>query len=367
MATIDKMRILEIVQSLHNGGRTTRFTNTVEALRAKGCYVLPLSLAHPSHWVDIDGLEVKERIEGFDWRLIIAIRRLIKSKRINIVHAHCELTQLYSGLACIGLKTAVVGTFHRSDLQRYKPSLLHRMIKQLLQRFVVVSKDRLTLLTDNLNYPQARCQVIHGGTPIAKKPEAAEVISARKSCQINEEQLALLSVGHLGKIKGHQDTLTALASCVEQFPNLHLYIAGDGKPDEKMQLETQVASLKLEDHVTFLGQINNVPLWLTACDIVIQPSIEEAFGIVFIEAGALAKPVIATNVGGIKEIILNDKTGLLVPPSAPKALSQALKQLLISPSQRMQMGDLAYNRINKHFSLDCMAEKYITAFKQTMR
>lgn len=362
MALTNQLRVLEVVQSLEKGGRTTRFTDTVSGLREQNIYVLPLCLSKPLDWVEIDNLKVIERNEGLNWQLIFKISTIIKSNNINLVHAHCELSQLYAGIASFFNKVKVVGTFHRSDLARYQPNLINKLIRFFVSEYIAVSHDRLSLLTENLNFPKKSCHVVHGGTYIEKAPTKELIEKTRKLLTIPDDKITLLSVGHLGHIKGHQDTITALAAIIQTTPNVHLYIAGDGSSEEKQTLMTQIANLKLHNSITLLGQINNVKEWLCACDIFVQPSIEEAFGLVFIEAGAQAKPVIATNVGGIKEIITDNETGYLVNPSSPGQLSNALKTLITDPSKQRDFGVQGYMRIKKQFSIDNMTEKYINIF-----
>lgn len=368
MPSLTTLRVLEVVQSLEKGGRTTRFTDTVSGLRARKITVLPLCLSQPVDWVDIDDLQIIERKQGFNFQLILKIRTLIKTHKINLVHAHCELSQLYAGIASFTCNTRVVGTFHRSDLARYQPSLVNQLIGFFVHKYVAVSHDRLTLLTENLNLPQKKCHVVHGGTTIKVSPSAELITLTRHELAIPNNQITLLSVGHLGHIKGHQDTITALFSLKnEALPtNIKLYIAGDGSSAEKQKLEDQIRQLKLENNVTLLGQINNVTQWLIACDIFVQPSIEEAFGLVFIEAGAQAKPVVATRVGGIKEIILHEETGYLVAPESPKELTQALQRLIFSPELRTTLGEQAYLRIQEKFSISTMINNYLTIFTQTV-
>ena len=225
-----------------------------------------------------------------------------------------------------------------------------------------MSYDRLTLLTDNLKLPTNKCHVVHGGAVIENKPTSDSIDKVRAELEIPQNQLLLLSIGHLGAIKGHQDTLTALAHLSQESQNIHLYIAGDGSEHEKKQLMVLLDKLQIQKDVTFLGQINNSSQWLEACDIFIQPSIEEAFGLVFVEAGAKAKPVIATSVGGIKEIIIPKVTGILVPPASPEALKHALILLINSSTLRTQYGDNGYQRITENFSLGAMVRKYIEIF-----
>ncbi|MDX2367589.1 MAG: glycosyltransferase family 4 protein [Colwellia sp.] len=362
MTNKNELRILEVIQSLGKGGRSTRFSDTVAGLRKQKSFVFPLCFSSPEPWVNIPDVKVVEKKSGINWKLIFQIRKIIKDHNINLIHAHCEFSQLYASIAGVTCGIKTVATFHRSDLSKYQPNTVNSLIKLFASHFVAVSHDRLSLLTKNLKLPLNKCHVIHGGSVIEKKPTVASINKARANLGIPLDQLMLLSIGHLGEIKGHQDTLIALSKFTQTMPELHLYIAGDGSAQEKQKLTELVNKLQINEHVTFLGQINNAFSWLEACDIFIQPSIEEAFGLVFVEAGAKAKPVIATSVGGIKEIIVSKETGLLVPPSSPKAIENALRILINSAPLRKQYGENGYKRITEHFSLTNMVNKYTEIF-----
>jgi len=358
------VRVLEVVQSLGKGGRTTRFLDTVLGLKQQGIYTVSLCLSKPVTWINLPNLQVFYKKEGIDWRLIFHIRKIIKNNKINLIHAHCELSQLYASIAGITCGIKTVATFHRSDLSKYQPNLVNKLIKLFGSYFIAVSYDRLSLLTTNLHLPKNNCGVVHGGTYIEEKPTVKSIYEARNYLAIGGNEIALLSVGHLGKIKGHQDTIRALALIVEENPRVHLYIAGGGVTNEKKILTDLIMKLGIEKYISLLGQINNAPTWIEACDIFIQPSREEAFGLVFVEAGAKAKPVIATVVGGIKEIIVSEKTGILVPPASPEQLATAMTTLINSETLRKKYGDNGFNRVSESFSLPHMINRYLAIFQQ---
>jgi len=359
---LSPLRIMEVVQSLEKGGRTTRFSDTVSGLREQKIFVYPLCFSTPKQWVKNAGVQTIEKRQGINWLLVFQMRKIIQNNKINIIHAHCEFSQLYASVAgfTCGIKT--VATFHRSDLSKYQPNIVNKLINFFVSQFVAVSHDRLSLLTNNLKLPATKCHVVHGGSVIEKKPTRISIDTARDELKIPIDQLVLLSIGHLGAIKGHQDTLVAFSHISQTKKNIHLYIAGEGSEDEKRRLNNLVKKLKIRDRVTFLGQINNVYEWLEACDIFVQPSIEEAFGLVFTEAGAKAKPVISTLVGGIKEIVISGQTGILVPPASPESLKKALEILIESKALRTLYGNNAYKRITEDFSLSHMINKYIEIF-----
>ena len=357
------MNVMEVVQSLEKGGRTVRFSDTVQGLRSRGVKVTPVCLSQPADWVELTDLVVINRHKGINWSLVFRLAALIKKSKIDIIHAHCEFSQLYAGIAgkICGIKT--VGTFHRSDMARYEPSRVNSLLKLILSHFVSVSNDRMSLLREKLEIPPKNSSVVHGGTNIPQRPTEASILKARNHLALDPSKLVVFSLGHLGEIKGHQFTLEALAKLLPNHPDLVLYIAGDGSQKEKTTLEALTQQLDISNHVVFLGQIDNAPEWMEAADIFVQPSLEEAFGLVFIEAGAMAKPVVATQVGGIVDIIENGKTGILVPPSNSEALAEALEQLVLSSDMRTKMGILGYERVSESFSLDNMISSYMKIFE----
>lgn len=361
------LNILELVLSLGKGGRSVRFKDTVEGLRKKGNTVIPVCLNEPMEGINIEDLVVHVRNPGIDLPLVKIFYQLIKKHNIDIVHAHCEHTQLYGGLACFLANIPIVATFHRSSLKHYQPSLFNNLLKFFISSFIAVSHDRVKLLQSNLSISKKRSRVISGGTLVKEKPDELTIAAAKEQIQIEDNKLILLSIGHLGEIKGHQDTLVAFHGLLVDSPNIHLYIAGDGSQSEKETLVKLIEKLSLTNHVSLLGQINNADEWLTACDIFVQPSLEEAFGLVFIEAGSKAKPVISTAVGGIKEIIIHNETGLLVSPKAPQELAKAIATCIENPEKRKQMGDRAYERVASKYTLEHMISNYLDEFTKQLK
>jgi glycosyltransferase involved in cell wall biosynthesis len=137
-----------------------------------------------------------------------------------------------------------------------------------------------------------------------------------------------------------------------------LYLAGDGNEADRSRLERLIVELGLSGRVTLLGQIHDPERWLAASDLFVQPSREEAFGLVYAEAAASGIPVVATRVGGIPEIVLDGESGLLVESEDAGALATAIVELLSDPARRERMGESARRRAELHFSIEKMAKSY---------
>ena len=167
----------------------------------------------------------------------------------------------------------------------------------------------------------------------------------------------ILTTGRLIERKNHCLVIKAMKRILEKFPEATYLIIGQGPYKER--LEKQVRALNLEDHVQFLGFVSQKTLraLYEIAEIFIMPSKEtdtdmEGFGIVLLEAMALKKPIVASRVGGIPEVVEDGVTGLLVPPGDPKSLARALLRLLRDPPTRFRMGQAGRQRLETYFTLE---------------
>jgi len=175
----------------------------------------------------------------------------------------------------------------------------------------------------------------------------------------------LLCVGRLAsKEKGFDLALSALALVAPRYPRLRLGIAGDG--EERPNLERQAADLGITDRVDFLGWVNpaEIPWWIARSTIVVMPSREgEGFGLAGLQAGQLERPIIATRVGGLAELIVDGDTGLLIEPEDATALARAVAALLDDPRRAAAMGKAARQRALSVFGWD----RHVDAYDELIR
>jgi glycogen(starch) synthase len=169
----------------------------------------------------------------------------------------------------------------------------------------------------------------------------------------------LLCLGRLVGDKGFDLALTALASLVGRFPRLRLVVAGDGPA--RPELERQAADLGLGQVVEFIGRVEpvKVPSLMNAATIVVMPSRWEAFGLVALEAALMARPVVATRVGGLAEVVVHQHTGLVVGGEDSSGLAEAIAFLLDYPETAIEMGLAGRSRAQELFNL----ERYVNAYQ----
>ena len=169
----------------------------------------------------------------------------------------------------------------------------------------------------------------------------------------------ILGLGRLIHRKGFDILIDAFASVREQFPGARLVLVGDGT--ERVAFEKRVSGLGLQDSVSFTGQVHphQVPELIQQATVVVVPSrFPDPFPTVTLEAGLLARPVVAAKMGGLEEMIVHGKTGLLVPPDSPQSIYDAISHLLTHPQEATIMGQAAQIRMKTAFSWDRYIRSY---------
>ena len=359
------MKVFVLVQSLEKGGRTVRVADTARELVAQGhlpriITFLPLG-AEVSECL-LAGLDVDVclKSEGFDMALLYRISRILKKDGYDLIHAHCETSYLYGGLAGRFHGIPVVGTYHRSNLAFFEASWKYKILNRLLNHCVAISFDRKRLIVDNLGRQEDQVSVIHGGVDI----ETLLIAKAQRLGNIDRLDVhcgagpILLSLGHIGEIKGHDIVIQAIAVVVQHYPGAVLYICGWGEADEKQALLSLIDTHKLSDHVYLKGQVTNPAQWLSVADVFVMAPREEGFGLVFAEASAIALPIVATRVGGIPDIIEDEETGLLVQPESVDETASALLKVIGNKELAARLGAAAAVRAKHLFSRKTMGQRY---------
>jgi glycosyltransferase involved in cell wall biosynthesis len=197
--------------------------------------------------------------------------------------------------------------------------------------------------------------ILNGISPVSV--ETVGRLEVRKEAGVGADDLFLLSVGRLVYQKAHEVLVAAMPAVLKKFPNAKAGICGDGvlRPD----LEAQIQSLGLSDSVKLLGKWDNVAKFLASADVFVLPSRWEGLPIALLEAMSAGLPVVATNVEGVDEVILEGENGLLVPVENTDALADAILQLLADPQRLRRMGAAAKARVLELYTADHMCGQYL--------
>ena len=215
--------------------------------------------------------------------------------------------------------------------------------------WVVAVSDSVLVHATQLTQKIIRCSsVIHN----------ALEIPAGDAAPIAFDRPKLLCLGRLVAEKGFDVALSAFAAVLERFPGAHLLIVGDGP--ERKNLATRAVELRLSNAVEFVGVVppEDVPRWISEATLVLIPSRLEGFGLVALEAALLGRPVVATRVGGIPEIVVHEHTGLLVEKDDTDGFAHAVRFLLENPQVASDMSRSAQLRARALFSWDAHVNAY---------
>jgi glycosyltransferase involved in cell wall biosynthesis len=302
-----------------------------------------------------DGLGLSSVLRTADfWRLgsyLARLKRFIREQEIDIVHANSLKADIIAGFAARWSGTPIVWHVRDRIESDYLPALVvrvFRVLARILPTFVVAN-SAATLKTLHLPEAPARAPrlkaVVHDGTRVPQE-------------MVARESNGLLQVGLIGRLcpwKGQDIFIRAVTIVSKKFPNARFKIVGSALFGEK-EYESTIRNLctgqGLGDLVTFTGFVADIPALLQELDVVVHAStIGEPFGQVIIEGMAAAKPVVATNGGGVPEIVLHNETGLLVPMGDVAAMAKAICQLLEDPLKRAEMGAKGRERVNNCFTL----------------
>jgi glycosyltransferase involved in cell wall biosynthesis len=286
----------------------------------------------------------------------------LRGRRVDVFHAH-----LFDP-SVVGLTAAVVAgtpsrvlTRHYSDyhtrINRPVHVALDRLCTRMSQRVIAVSQHTADHLVEVEHAPVEKLRVIHNGIDFDRVRVSSPDAPARVRAELGAVgRPVVLIAARLHPEKGYEPLLTAFARVRERVPGAVLLIAGTGPLESYYRRLAACPSLR--DAVLFLGFRRDLPDIISAADVVVLPSLAEAFGLAAAEALYLGTPVVASRVGGLPEIVDDDIDGLLVPPNEPPALAEALVRLLTHPDLRARLAGRGRQKVAERFSFQAMVRAY---------
>jgi len=295
---------------------------------------------------------------------------ILRKHKIDILHTHlyhaCFLGQM---VACFRKESLGIITRHYSDLLylygNWIQRLLDRYSSRLAVHIIAISSGVKKVLVENDKINPGKVTVIYNGIDFSEFEKAKDLYRVRWEFGIDKDSRIIGSIGSLHPRKGHRFLIEAADILCRKYPDIKFMICGEGVL--KKNLVELRDSFGLEDKVIFTGFRKDISDVINAFDIVIQPSLEEGFGLSIIEAMILGKPVIATRVGGIPEIIKNSSTGVLVQSKNPIALAQEIEYFLNNPEDRQKIGAEARKEVYSRFSLLTMIRKYESLYEDNIK
>ena len=240
------------------------------------------------------------------------------------------------------------------------------MLRICSHHFIAISEYVKQSAIRNFGIPEGKITVIHRAVSIEwMEPESSITLSKlRHQLNLDGANPVLLNVGRLVPQKGQKYLLQAMPYILEEFPKSRLLIVGKGFMQDELSILRD--KLKIEKQVNFLGKRTDIKQLLQIADIFVFPSLFEGLGVALLEAAALGKPCIASNVGPVPEIIEDGKSGLLIRPRSPEALAKAIVQLAKNPKKSQSLGHQAQERVLKMFTIDQTIQKLQAVYTKVL-
>ncbi|MDP3791611.1 MAG: glycosyltransferase [Candidatus Omnitrophota bacterium] len=297
---------------------------------------------------------------------IIKLVQIIKRNKIDILHTHLFHAGIVGYLAGIfSGKTAVLITKHYSNmLYLYGNSFqrfLDRWVLKRAKHIIAISYGVKDILVRLDGIADKKISVIHNGIDLKRfDPLMDAGAKVRRELKIDDDVKIIGTVGIFHPRKGHEYLIRAADIVCRKRQDVKFLLVGDGILEERLVALRDL--LDLREKVIFTGYRKDIPDLLSIMDIVVHPSLEEGFGLSIIEAMFSGKAVIATNVGGVPEIIENRLNGLLIPEKDPEAIADAIDYILSNPDKAGELGSNARSRVCERFSLSAMVKKYESVY-----
>lgn len=358
-----KIKILHIITGIDIGGAENHLLSLIKGLD-KSRYNIAIAylkgngeLREQFEKMGISPIYVGMKFNG-DFIALWKLCRLIKKNRYDIVHTHLFHADIYGILAAFLAKTPIIISSEHNEEQFLKKkiySLLHRWVSLPCKKLIALSEHVKKYMLATGIRDANKIEVVYYGLDWSKYDNLGDYSYIRKEFKIGEEEKLIGTVARLTEQKGLNYLLKAFARVLETEPKCKLIIVGRGGLEK--ELKDLSRKLRIEDKVIFTGFRKDIPEIMSNIDIFVLPSLWEGLGLVLLEAMAAKKPIVATNVGAIPEIVLDGKTGILVLPANTEALADGILRLIKQRNLAKTMGEAGRERLEVHFGIEKMVKK----------
>lgn len=343
---VPQKRIAIVCLSRSLGGLELTALHLADTMRSKGVSTLlvipPASpLEERAQACGVETCVLTARWKYFDLTAAVKFSRLLKHERVDVAMLMRSQDINLASIAKLFYPSVKLVFYQQMRSQHDKRDMLHTWIYSKLSLWISLTQGMKEDVLDFTRMPREKVTVVPLGTDLHRfDPSRFNAAEARASFGLPCDTTIVAVLGRLDPGKGQEVLLRAIPDVTERHSKLLFLIVGDetvGEPGYKKVLTTLCAGLGVEAWVRFMNFTDDVPRLMAAIDVLVLPSFSETFGLVLIEAMAMEKAVVATNAGGVPEIITNNQTGLLVKPRDEASLADALNHVLDDDSLRRRL------------------------------
>lgn len=307
-----------------------------------------------------------ELINAFRFSILFKLVKILRKQQVDILHCHRHKPTFYGALAKLFARTPLVLS-HVHGLNRTRNvgrKLLNSFVFRRVNSIICCAKGvRENVLKDNPSIGPEKVVVLENSVDFERfNRTVIAKVDVKQMLRLPSDAFIFGTVARLAPTKGLSYLIEAFRSVKEKKPSAHLVLVGDGPC--KAELEEQASNMSCANAIHFLGHRDNIEQLLKGMDIFVLPSIAEGMPLSILEAMAAGVPCIATNVGGIPEIINSPDVGTLVQPKDSKALSEAMISLAQMPAeQTRRICQKSRERVRRLYSHDVVGDKLANLYE----
>lgn len=306
-------------------------------------------------------VHVFRRRPGFDWRLVSQLSQLFRTERVDVIHAHQYAPFAYCAMARgwwsrRGILFTEHGR-HQPDYPRPKRIFANKFLLRRQDLAIGVGEAVRQALIKNEGLPPERVKVIFNGIDLTRfDPASPRRDEIRRELQLSEGDFVVFHVARLDYLKDHATALRTASRLKQAGLPVKLVIIGDGP--ERPGIENLREELRLQEAVHLLGQRTDIARLIQAADALLLTSVSEGIPLTLIEGMAAGLPIVATDVGGVSEVVDAEVTGLLAPAKDDTQLAAQLTRLIQDRDWSRQLGQAGRRRAERFFSEPDMHRQY---------
>ena len=376
-----KHNILYVFDNMEFGGGERLFAQIINRLSDKKYKIMVACLPTGAFIEKIEGsgarVKTVDMRNRFNVGVILRLSNLIKRENVDIVHSQGARADFFARLASKLAKVPItistvqmpVGGFDVNPIKKFIYVTLNRFSERFVDKFIVTSDTLEKTMIEKHRIEPQRVVKIYNGVEVDKYCiENEEVVQRksryRKESGIEEDVPVIGVIGRLVWQKGFEYFIEAIPNILKTFNKARFLVVGEGPLENKLNVKSKM--LNIEDKIIFTGFRSDIKDILASINILVMPSLLEGLPMILLEAMAMAKSIVATDIDGIKEVLNNGETGLVVPPKNPTALSEAVVGMLNYQDKAYQMGLAARMTVEQRFGADIMVKKVEDVYEELL-
>jgi glycosyltransferase involved in cell wall biosynthesis len=367
-----RVRVVEVLATGTNGGAQEHLQSLLTRIDRSRyeASVVSLSPGSAVRKLQRAGIQVVVIDDPDDAVAVGALAVHLAAVRPDVIHNHMYRAELVGTRAAIALEKIglrrpyVVSTVHSSRVRSAEDREQLRRLTPHMDRLIAVSHAMEQKIADE-GRDTAPVTLVYNGVDLDRYEHQEPCCTLRDEYGMEPGSHIVGVVARLEPEKGHATLLTAWPTVLRSVPNAYLLVVGEGSRREA--LEQHAAELRIAHRVVFTGRRDDVPAVTAALDVAVLPSYREAQGLTVLEAMALSRPVVASNVGGIPEMVEDGVTGLLVPPGDPDALAAAVVRLLLDHSLADTIARAGHDLVHDRFCVELMVKAIESIYDEGAR